>query len=97
MEQDVLYLEKFVVVGSWQEWKHQGALVICMWRRSANKELVFKVEHEPDSVRDTNASMVFHNEKWRIIGYQQYLHKLAYDIPLLLLILITIYNSMRLN
>ena len=53
-EQDVLYLEKFVVVGSWQEGKYQGALVICMWRRSANKELVFKVEHEPDSVWDTN-------------------------------------------
>ena len=46
-----------------------------MCRRSANKELVFKVEHEPDSVQDTNASMVVHNEKWHIIGYQQYLHK----------------------
>ena len=44
-EQDVLYLEKFVVVGSWQEGKHQGAL-----RRSANKELVFKVQHGADSV-----------------------------------------------
>ena len=42
-----------------------------MWRRSANKELVFKVEHEPDNVRDTNALkfMVFHNDKWRIIVY----------------------------
>ena len=29
-EQDVLYLEKFVVVGSWQEGKYQGALVICI-------------------------------------------------------------------
>ena len=46
------------------------------WRRSANKELVFRVEHGPDSVWDTNALMVFHNEKWHIIGYQQYLHKL---------------------
>lgn len=31
----------------------------------------FKVEHEPDNVRDTNALkfVVFHNEKWHIIGY----------------------------
>ena len=31
----------------------------------------FKVEHEPDNVRDTNALkfLVFHNEKWHIIGY----------------------------
>ena len=68
---DVKYPEKFVVVGSWQEGRYQGALAICMWRRSANKELVFKVEHEPDNVRDTNALkfMVFHNDKWPIIGY----------------------------
>ena len=46
-------------------------LAICMWRRSANKELVFEVEHEPDNVRDTNALkfMVFQNETWHIIGY----------------------------
>ena len=68
---DVKYPEKFVVVGSWQEGRYQGALAICMWRRSANKELVFKVEHEPDNVRDTNALkfIVFHNDKWYIIGY----------------------------
>ena len=41
-EQDVLYPEKFVVVGSWQEGRYQGALAICMWRISANKELVTK-------------------------------------------------------
>ena len=66
-----MYPEKFVVVGSWQEERYQSALAICMWRRSANKELVFKVEHEPDNIRDTNALkfMVFHNEKWHIIGY----------------------------
>ncbi len=36
-----------------------------------NKELVFKVEHEPDNVRDKNALkvLVFHNEKWHLIGY----------------------------
>ena len=68
---DVIYPEKFVVIGSWQEGRYQNALAICMWRRSANKELVFKVEHEPDNIRDTNALkfMVFHNEKWHIIGY----------------------------
>ncbi len=68
---DVMYPEKFVVVGSWQEQRYQGALARCMWRRSANKELVFKVEHEPDNVRDKNALkfMVFHNEKWHLIGY----------------------------
>ena len=43
--QDVLYLEKFVVVGSWQEGRYQGALVVCTWSRSANKEWVFKAEH----------------------------------------------------
>jgi hypothetical protein len=66
-----MYPEKFVVVGSWQEERYQGALAICMWRRSANKELELKVEHEPDNVRDTNALkfLVFHNEKWHIIGY----------------------------
>ena len=66
-----MYPEKFVVVGSWQEERYQGALAICMWRRSANRELEFKVEHEPDNVRDTNALkfLVFHNEKWHIIGY----------------------------
>ena len=66
-EQDVLYPEKFVVVGSWQEGRYQGALAICMWRRSANKELVFKVEHEPDNVRDSNALKftVFYNENWQ--------------------------------
>jgi hypothetical protein len=70
-EFDVLYPEKFVVVGSWQEQRYQGALAICMWRKSANKELVFKVEHEPDNVRDKNALkfLVFHNEKWHLIGY----------------------------
>ena len=64
---DVKYPEKFVVVGSWQEGRYQGALAICVWRRSANKELVFKVEH----VRDTNALkfIVFHNDKWHMIGY----------------------------
>ena len=56
---DVMYLEKFVVVGSWQEGKYQSALAICMWRRSANKELVFKVEHEPDNTRDTNALRIY--------------------------------------
>ena len=68
---DVMYPEKFVVVGSWQEGRYQSALAICMWRRSANKQLVFKVEHESDNIRDTNALkfMVFHNEKWHIIGY----------------------------
>ena len=68
-EQDVLYPEKFVV-GSWQEGRYQGALAICMWRRSANKEFVFKVEHVPDNVQDSNAFkfMVFHNENWHIIG-----------------------------
>ena len=67
---DVMYPEKFVVVGSWQEGRYQSALDICMWR-SANKELVFKVEHQSDNIRDTNALkfMVFHNEKWHIIGY----------------------------
>ena len=42
MEQDVMYPKKFVVVGSWQEEKCHCALVICMWRRSANKELALK-------------------------------------------------------
>ncbi len=62
---------EFDVVGSWQEQRYQGALAICMWRKSANKELVFKVEHEPDNVRDKNALkfLVFHNEKWHLIGY----------------------------
>ena len=30
---DVMYPEKFVVVGSWQEGRYQSALAICMWRR----------------------------------------------------------------
>ena len=69
-EQDVLYPEKFVVVGSWQEGRYQGAVAICMWRRSANKVFVFKVEHVPDNVQDSNALkfMVFHNENWHITG-----------------------------
>ena len=31
----------------------------------------FKVEHEPDNVRDSNALkfLVLHNEKWYVIGY----------------------------
>ena len=39
--------------------------------------------NEPDSVWDANALMVFHIEKWHIIGYQQYLHKFWYEIQLL--------------
>ena len=45
-----LYPEKFVVVGSWQERRYQQALAICMWRKSCKKELLFKIEHEPDNV-----------------------------------------------
>ena len=70
-KRDVLYPEKFVVVGSWQEQIYQGALAMCMWKRSSNQELVFKVEHEPDNVKDTNALkfLAFHNQKWHVIGY----------------------------
>ena len=66
-----LYPEKFVVVGSWQERRYQQALAICMWRKSCKKELLFKIEHEPDNVRDKNALkfLVFHNDNWHIIGY----------------------------
>ena len=42
-----------------------------MWRKSCKKELLFKIEHEPDNVRDKNALefLVFHNDNWHIIGY----------------------------
>ena len=52
LEQDVLYPEKFVVVGSWQE---ENTMCSC----------------------HMHVLMVFHIEKWQIIGYQQYLHKLC--------------------
>ena len=69
--QNTLYPEKFVVVGSWQEQRYQQALAIIMYRRSKNLKLEFKVEHEPDNVRDSNALkfLVLHNENWYIIGY----------------------------
>ena len=69
--EDTLYPEKFVVVGSWQEQRYQQALAIIMYRRSNNLKLEFKVEHEPDNVRDSNALkfLVLHNEKWYVIGY----------------------------
>ena len=56
--------------------RYQGALAIFMWRRSTNKELVFKVENEPDNVRDTNALkfMVFHNDKWHIVESKKFLN-----------------------
>ena len=42
-----------------------------MWRKSCKKELLFKIEHEPDNVRDKNALefLVYHNDNWHIIGY----------------------------
>lgn len=66
-----MYPERFVVVGSWQEQRYQQALAICMWKKSFKEELVFKVEHEPDNVRDKNALkfLVFHNGNWHIMGY----------------------------
>ena len=41
-----------------------------MWRKSCKKELLFKIEHEPDNVRDENSLkfLVFDNDNWRIIG-----------------------------
>ena len=70
-KEETLYPKKFVVVGSWQEQRYQQALAIIMYRRSNNLKLEFKVEHELDNIRDSNALkfVVLHNEKWYIIGY----------------------------
>ena len=41
-----------------------------MYRRSNNLKLEFKLEHELDNIRDSNAlKCVWHNEKWYIIGF----------------------------
>ena len=68
---EILYPEKFVVVGSWQEQRYQGALASCMWRRSTKLDLQFNVEPEPGNVKDKNALkfQIFHNNKWHVIGY----------------------------
>lgn len=69
--EEVLFPERFVVVGSWQEQIYQKGLAICGWRRSRNLRLQFRIEAEPANLKDTNAMKfsVFHNDEWHVIGY----------------------------